>query len=372
MFRKILLLIFIVTFKVCCAFSQSYLGLDSLWYKPIDMVNNTCCITDIGSSRKCLIIPNEVEIKGRKFVVTYIDDGAFAFNDYYNNFARKIATSIKYVYVGDNIRTIGHYAFGTLYPNIRRIQQVVLGKNVELIKHSVFQGCDRLKVLVSLNPTPPHIDNVNCFPTHAYDDVNVYVLDAYLKRYKEHPMWSKFWNIKGLSELSNDPNFTTAQQIEEEIAKDKAEAEAKIAAEKEMENYKNHLKPIIEKSLTDLPYIGYSIKATNKRKLINVVEQDSVNYSLHFEEGSDIEGVNFSKKVHDKWNDSNEETADQWGYQCFFDPTKDIALILITRTIKSYNGDIYRYLMMLANNGETYKIDKKLQKELRSKFFVNF
>jgi len=368
-FKKILMGMLLCAFNVGCVSAQSYVCADSLRYKPVDMVNNTCCVTGISSCRKCLIIPNEVEIKGRKFTVTYIEKGAFAYLGNPDEIReRKIAESVKYVYVGDNVHTIeGSSFFGN-----RNIQQVVLGKNVNTIKTWAFHRCDQIKVLVLLNPTPPSIENgeggLNSFPFHLNEDAVVYVLDSSLERYKKDSKWSKFWNIKGLSELSNDPNFTNAQQIEAELAKDKAERNAKIAAEKEMESYRSHLKPIIEKSLTLIPFIGYSINATSKSKLANVTEGNVGHYRLTFEEGETIESVDFSKIVSDKWSVGN-EIIEETSYQCLYDPTKEIALTLITKTTKSGSGDLERQWMILVDKADIHKVDKKLQKELRSKFF---
>lgn len=367
--KKFLFALVICTFNIVqSVHADNYYGEDSLIYNPYDMVENKCCVVG-GVYGKYLVIPNEVRIKNRSFEVTYVDERAFLGG-----------TRLHYVFIGDNITRIKKWSFCrtlSLGHYLNSIEQVVIGSQCSYIGEYAFSDSN-IKILVLRASNPPTLVTSAIgseLPFNRWTKENgiVYVPDNAITKYKRDGQWSKFWNIKGLSELSQNNDYMTLDKIKAEIeaeaARDKERADSLAATQAELEANREKLEPSIKGSINFVPLAGAVIKASNKSKLAKASETSSGHYDLAFEKGETISDVDFSKTVSGKWTDGVEVR-----YQCQYDPIKNVALVLVSRTLVSKNMSgqetkSEERRMFLIDRDETHKIDKKLQKELMAKFF---
>lgn len=97
---------------------------------------NTVTLTGTTKPKRSttsLSVGSTVKIKGKKYKVTAIANGAF-----------KGYTKLKSVVIGDNVVQIGSDSFS----GCKKLSKAVLGKNVKKISARAFYNCGKLKVLI--------------------------------------------------------------------------------------------------------------------------------------------------------------------------------------------------------------------------------
>lgn len=159
--------------------------------------------------------------------VTYLGENAFAFCDDLKNVSLPstlksigkegfIMTSISDIEWPKNLESIGDNAFqyckfeNITLPNsvksigkdsfswIETLKTFNAGSNIEFVGENAFNKNKAMTDLYISATTPPTTDN-DIFYTYdfdGYNNVTLHVPEESLKTYQEHPIWSKFKNIK--------------------------------------------------------------------------------------------------------------------------------------------------------------------------------
>ena len=176
-----------------------------------------------------LRIPDEIEIDGKKYPVTEIGDGAFK----NRTDIRKLIIPAAVVKVGkeafdgctnlveveaedgDKLLDCGTDAFkdapiailylgrdtsGLPFTGKDSLTDLTLGDKVTVIDPADFEGCTAIRNITVYAPVPPEVYEES-FEDNVYETATLRVPDESVEDYKADEVWSKFFNLLGVSEI---------------------------------------------------------------------------------------------------------------------------------------------------------------------------
>ena len=176
-----------------------------------------------------LRIPDEIEIDGEKYPVTEIGDGAFK----NRTDIRKVIIPATVVIVGneafagctnlveveaedgDKLLDCGTDAFkdapiailylgrdtsGLPFTGKDSLTDLTFGDKVTVIDPADFEGCTAIRNITVYAPVPPEVYEES-FEDNVYETATLRVPDESVEDYKADEVWSKFFNLLGVSEI---------------------------------------------------------------------------------------------------------------------------------------------------------------------------
>lgn len=176
-----------------------------------------------------LRIPGEVEINGTTYPVTVIEAGAFAGRTDINRVvipanivsvgdeAFAGCTALRSVEAEDGDKTLncGENAFkdapittlylgrdtsGLPFKDKNELENLTFGSQVSVIDPADFEGCERIKTVTVLAPTPPEVYKES-FEDAVFTSAQLRVPDEIVGAYKAAAVWQQFANIYGLNDI---------------------------------------------------------------------------------------------------------------------------------------------------------------------------
>ena len=100
------------------------------------------------------------------------------------------------VTIPNSVTTIGNFAFYGCYG----LTEITIGNSVTKIGSSAFNSCKDLTSVTCLAQLPPSVD-VTSFDESVYGKATLRVPDESVEDYKANEVWSKFFNLLGVSEI---------------------------------------------------------------------------------------------------------------------------------------------------------------------------
>jgi hypothetical protein len=139
-----------------------------------------------------------------KMALTITGNGALSENYTYGKFIESVA-------IGNEITSIGNYAFG-YYNNLKN---VTLGSSVKVLEESAFYYCSAIETITCYSQRPPTVNNYALYRLD-YSTI-VYVPADYLNTYKMHDTWG-LYDVRPIgakstetTEVTVTPSETTAE-----------------------------------------------------------------------------------------------------------------------------------------------------------------
>lgn len=108
--------------------------IDGLYYK-LSFNDFTAKVVGRDLHNTNVVIPNEISINGRVFVVNTICESAFNEGAFSKDADKYRLKSVK---IGDNVKTIYHYAFA----NCKNLAEIILGSNIKNVESRIFMDSD--------------------------------------------------------------------------------------------------------------------------------------------------------------------------------------------------------------------------------------
>ncbi len=199
---SIIALFTLILMSVCPfqANAFTYLGVNYLK----DDTTETATVASNESATGDIVIPDQVEYNGYKYTVTEIESRAFSSAN---------ITSIK---LPESIESIGSEAFrdtkltelvipnsvkainSRCFADCSKLEVLQLGKKVRTIWGDIFSGLSSLKVVISLNPTPPTVEDTSG-PTTT--EAALYVPKSAMSAYSSTGIWKDFTRIYTTDDL---------------------------------------------------------------------------------------------------------------------------------------------------------------------------
>ena len=173
-----------------------------------------------------LMIPSNVYIDGKDFMVTEIRQNAF-----YNcsnlkyvtlpdknlfriqNAAFKNCTSLQEIRIAD--RDHEFYIWGGAFSGCTNLKRVYLSSNCSFpFEYNIFSRCDNITWVVSKSMTPPKM-NTSIFTKATYAKTPLYVHKNAVTAYKQDPSWGNFKKIVGLTDEELQQRYDSMTEVKD-------------------------------------------------------------------------------------------------------------------------------------------------------------
>ncbi|MDE7346240.1 MAG: leucine-rich repeat protein [Muribaculaceae bacterium] len=163
-------------------------------YSVISSTRKTVAVESNIDLTGKVVIPSSVTYDGKEYTVVEISKGAFAYAritsitmpdglESIGGNALRSCTNLTKIVVPNSVTTIGDDSFY----DCSNVTSIVYGKKVKSIGSSNFSGLSSLKSVISLNTTPPSVDEWN-----SKTPVTLYVPKSSISAYSSAPFWSYY------------------------------------------------------------------------------------------------------------------------------------------------------------------------------------